>query len=66
MVRCSSDMPLSDASAKAMDQSEKSMQLTIDAPNLLQKNKFIDNTSLLLAIDGEEHVSQIYNQDLCH
>ncbi|MEY8244998.1 translocation/assembly module TamB domain-containing protein [Heminiphilus faecis] len=44
----------------AMDQSEKSMQLTIDAPNLLQKNKFIDNTSLLLAIDGEEHMSELF------
>lgn len=44
----------------AMNQADKSMQLTVDAPNLLQKNKFIDNTSLLLTVDGEEHSSELF------
>jgi len=44
----------------AMNQSDKSMQLTVDAPNLLQKNKFIDNTSLLLTVDGEQRTSEFF------
>jgi len=43
-----------------MDNEEHTMKLTVDAPYLLQKDKFIDNTKLLMAIDGTENSADIF------
>lgn len=44
----------------AMDISGRTMTLDVDAPYLLQKDKFIDNTKLQLAIDGSENKADIF------
>lgn len=43
----------------SMDCEEHTIKLSVDAPYLLQKDKFIDNTKLLMAVDGAENKADL-------
>lgn len=44
----------------AMNTVDRTVQLDIDAPYLLQNDKFIDNTKLQIAVDGAEHKADLF------
>lgn len=44
----------------AMDIDERVITLGIDAPYLLQKDKFIDNTSVQMSVDGNENKANVF------
>lgn len=44
----------------SMDYASRNLKLTVDAPYLLKKDKFIDNTSFQFNLDGEDGTADMY------